>query len=310
MEKFEGFNKKDLSAEAKAQAEEESSKGQVENIEDKIKDDLGAKTIVEEKDKASNINDIFNEIQKLGEGHPSIFQGKSFRISDDKSGNLLIKGLIDKPSKILRIEDLEKYRGKWDSKESSLQFRIEKHNLASQHLHELRTRYGISVPAFEYKIGIDDSFGKLAIFTIVEKINGETLHSNWNMISSDELENLFINLIKYHEDKFFNDTHFLSDLCNLSNYMYGHTEDDSKNKIYLHDIEPVITNFNEKFVYYGDGRDRMYSHIKELRNGIDEVENKLGIEFNSFASSYKLLISKMENYFRKRGVQTPMWNND
>ena len=118
---------------------------------------------------------------------------------------------------------------------------------------ELEDRYGIRVPHFESFIAEHDTKHQRyknkpikTLFSLADKVNGQKLHlvdigrldERERTRFRQELKTLFSSLVKYFADKTGNNEAYLRDVFRPEQYVYGRTEKDSGNGMYLVDIEP------------------------------------------------------------------------
>jgi hypothetical protein len=149
---------------------------------------------------------------------------------------------------------------------------------------ELEGEYNINIPSQNSVIASGekghDSGGRM-IYTVVDKIEGETLNSL--KFSKDEypemrkkIEELYLNLVQYLIDKHKKGEEYLRDVFSSSQYMLGVNKEDVDKKLYLVDVEPLFNEEprNEYGKYYQEAQClwSAMTSIKFLEHKTGDVE--------------------------------------
>jgi len=171
---------------------------------------------------------------------------KRFDVDSPEGVPITIKQFENDPERIVKISRKENiYRFSLDDValvESARTTEIQ--NQAKEEFEELNDKYGVSVAPFEYKTVRDEETNENVLYCISEKIHGENLITKLkekefsNRIG--DVEKWLISLTDYFKDKYREGNHYLGDVANIGNYIYGHRKDETEDKLYLIDTEPVL----------------------------------------------------------------------
>lgn len=105
---------------------------------------------------------------------------------------------------------------------------------------QMKDSYGIKVALIDCVVGKNDD-GKIAVFTVVEQIEGKQLEeATLPAEAKDELDSLLASLAQYYYDAYTNKTRCWND-NKLSQFMYGHKYGEKDNHFYLVDVDPFFT---------------------------------------------------------------------
>src|SRR3989344_9540249 len=157
---------------------------------------------------------------------------------------------------------------------------------------------------FEYAIDMDEEEKEPVLYSVSDKIYGDNLLTKFKEFKFDEnikeVEDLLIALTNYFEDKFYNDNYYLEDVGNLSNYMYGHRKGENKDRIYLVDIEPVLSDLNSL-----EKRKHFYSRMKEsFYPHIEYAEKEMGVNLTDVRKEYSDFIEGVKTTSEENNSKT------
>ena len=168
--------------------------------------------------------------------------------SEDHSRPDVIKGLENNPDKIIRLEKFSKKQIKSNNFDD-LESRVENHKKGKRLFFELKEKYGISVPEFNFVVGEgNDSLPMM--YTVVDKVKGkhfvEALPEFRDEGEIEIIENHFIKIINYLRDKHKEQGEWLCDIVSNKQYMFGKTSNNQEDDLYLVDVQPLFLNFDKK----------------------------------------------------------------
>src|SRR3990167_2361822 len=219
--------------------------------------------------------------------------------------SMSLKQLENNPEKIVKIsrkENIYRFSPKNNPVESPESLEIIKKS--KEHYEELINKYGIAVTPFEYAIDMDEEEKEPVLYSVSDKIYGDNLLTKVKECKFDEnikeVEDLLIALTNYFEDKFYNDNYYLEDVGNLSNYMYGHRKGENKDRIYLVDIEPVLSDLNSL-----EKRKHFYSRMKEsFYPHIEYAEKEMGVNLTDVRKEYSDFIEGVKTTSEENNSKT------
>src|SRR3989338_2088491 len=208
----------------------------------------------------------------------------------------------EKIVKISRKENIYRFSPKNNPVESPESLEIIKKS--KEHYEELINKYGIAVTPFEYAIDMDEEEKEPVLYSVSDKIYGDNLLTKFKEFKFDEnikeVEDLLIALTNYFEDKFYNDNYYLEDVGNLSNYMYGQRKGENKDRIYLVDIEPVLSDLNSL-----EKRKHFYSRMKEsFYPHIEYAEKEMGVNLTDVRKEYSDFIEGVKTTSEENNSKT------
>ena len=220
---------------------------------------------------------------------------KTFSIDNPEGEPIIIKQFEDDSESIIKISRKENiYRFSLDDVAPIESARtIEIQNQAKEEFEELNDDYGISVAPFEYRIIRDEETKENVLYCISEKIHGDNLITKLkekdfsNQIKN--VEKLLISLTNYFKNKYREGNRYLGDVANIGNYIYGHRKDETEDKLYLIDTEPVLVSlktpqwkefFNERV-------------LKHLLEQIEYIEKETGKELAVAHKEYEDLAKEV-----------------
>jgi hypothetical protein len=177
--------------------------------------------------------------------------------------------LENNPNRIIRIDhrNTEKFNV------------VELAQMAKDLYGELNEKYGINVPA-SFFVG-KDKYGKEAIYSVVDKIDGKPLcYVEKNEEVVEKTKKLYASLAKYFFDKFQNSGDFLWDLCKTSQYVYGKKPGEVKNEIFFVDTD----------LRFHNTKTDLYNEVLYLTEYIVKIEEQFGIKLNEARSYVQQLI--------------------
>ena len=213
---------------------------------------------------------------------------KRFDVDSPEGVLITIKQFENDPERIVKVSRKENiYRFSLDNVDPIESARtIEIQNQAKEEFEELNDKYGVSVTPFEYKTVRDEETNENVLYCISEKIHGDNLIVKLkekefsNRIG--DIEKWLISLTNYFKDKYREGNHYLGDVANIGNYIYGHKKDEIEDKLYLIDTEPVLVGlktpqekefFNERV-------------LKNLLAQIEYIEKETGKELIDVHKEY------------------------
>ncbi|OGF25278.1 hypothetical protein A2303_03155 [Candidatus Falkowbacteria bacterium RIFOXYB2_FULL_47_14] len=107
--------------------------------------------------------------------------------------------------------------------------------------------FGVRVPRRDFLIGKNEA-GEKAILTVIDRVRGKNLEKadaaeNGKKLSAKG-EELCLSLINYLTSKTRDRQPYLWDVFHYKQYVYGQTEKDEENHIYMVDVEPLYWEYN------------------------------------------------------------------
>ncbi len=199
-------------------------------------------------------------------------------------GNL--KGADFAPEKGFKIKTLENnhdivirvstYIGE---SEKEKKHRIEHYKKGEKYFAELQEKYNIRIPKTQFVIGKDEH-GYPALYTIIERVHGKNLDERTSGENDDvyieELEELYINLLRYFEDKHSTNEDILNDFDNVQ-FVYGKRKNETENHIYLVDVDPTYGSHSSEYAYF----------LFQMAKMITEAEKSLGEKLLDARAKFK-----------------------
>lgn len=156
-----------------------------------------------------------------------------------------IKELKSRPDKLVREFSDAASRIKFNSE--NLNWYIKKFLPQGRKIFmQLRKTYGIKVVTMDYVVGQNEK-GKLTLFTIVDRIDGENLE-DIKVLPAEakkELDSTYAALAQYYLDAYTNKSDHWGDPSNKQ-FVYGHKYGKKENHVYLVDIDPEVNIYNEQ----------------------------------------------------------------
>jgi len=120
---------------------------------------------------------------------------------------------------------------------------------AKKFFKEMAEKYDINIVSMDTVVGKNEK-GERAVFTIIDKIEGESLSKIEVLpfVARDELEQLYVSLAHYYHDIWKQDKKYWAD-GNNTQFMYGHKQNSDDNHFFLVDVDArfYLENENEFF---------------------------------------------------------------
>ncbi len=148
--------------------------------------------------------------------------------------------------------------------------------IGQQLFHELEYRYGIRSPV-QFIIARNDS-GKIAYYGITEKIRSvdvDDLADTERTRTVDDFQRMFETLITYCEDKVRTRSHYLMELFDATQYIYGTRPGQLEQRWYLIDTDPVFC--------------RSLEYMNYMLGNIEENLEDSGVDFTVLEPRIKAL---------------------
>ena len=152
-----------------------------------------------------------------------------------------IKKLKNRPDKLIREHELEE-----GEDENEL---IKLHSEGKKLFEKINNDYGINVISHDHLLGKNEN-GKIAIFTIVDKIEGKNLSETEKLPDKmkDELDALYESLGQHYIDAWKQKSKYWAD-ANNRQFIYGHKHGEQEKRIYLADVDPRFFRPNENELF-------------------------------------------------------------
>lgn len=198
--------------------------------------------------------------------------------------------------KIIRMEDVV-----MSSEESATRRRPwtpEAFREAKMEIDKLRKDYGVNVVRVDEVIGKDE-YGRVKMFLIVDDIEGVRLDEIYETPSfSDktvaEADSFLTGVLSYLFDAYRSKKLFLWDLGELNQYVYGHKAGESRDKIYLVDVEPYLSKPEDE--YY---RNSFQHNLVNFFTMLGQFERRLSPTANLSLPKLRAKLEEAEKYLEK-----------
>lgn len=124
---------------------------------------------------------------------------------------------------------------------------IDRHRDVKKMFDNMRTNYGIHIPEMEFVIGPSPKTkDEIIVYTVVNKIHGNSLNNLHETINSDEarvkIDNCLTSMVQYYWDVEKNGGWYVNDFTNLGElFMYGRRAGETEDNIWLVDVD--LPNF-------------------------------------------------------------------
>jgi len=152
-----------------------------------------------------------------------------------------IKKLKNRPDKLIREHELEEGEDKDEL--------IELHSESKKLFEKINNDYGINVISQDHIVGKNEN-GKIAIFTIVDKIVGKNLSETEKLPDEmkNELDALYESLGQHCINAWKQNSKYWADVNNRQ-FIYGHKYGEKEKHIYLADVDPRFFRPNENELF-------------------------------------------------------------
>lgn len=123
----------------------------------------------------------------------------------------------------------------------------------SQLLTELDEKYGIKNPGY-YPVVAGENIESSKAYVVVPRVDGVSLAeaaSTGKPEVLQQIDELYSSLAKYLVDKADNDESYMTDVLSDDQYMFGHVDGETQNRIYLVDVGVLIGKPNSYCKYAG-----------------------------------------------------------
>jgi len=187
----------------------------------------------------------------------------------------VIKKLYNSPNKLVRewkVEEIEK--------REDIDLRIAEMKRGMKIFDVLRDNYGLNVVKTELILGGSKKDPKF--YMVVDKIEGSNLNRIKNFPSEilEEIDDLFIKIIKYYSDVYKNGGDYWWDFGNRQ-IVYGYKTGEEKDKFYIVDVEPRVREYKkhskpDNFLFF--------SVFENIIIDIKEAEKKFPVSFKLIKS--------------------------
>ena len=140
--------------------------------------------------------------------------------------------------------------------------------------YQLRDRYGISIPDFDYEVG-DRNRGYATLYTYVDKIEGGNIaDTSLPQESKEKLDVFYKTMIDYYLDVYQNGGNYWADFRN-DQLVYGHKVGEGNNEVYVVDLDSsniAIGNYDtaNKAVY----NERLFEQLFSVAYSITKQKVK------------------------------------
>lgn len=178
-----------------------------------------------------------------------------------------VQAFVDYPDKIVRVDQ-------------AFRFKFKDFIIGRKLLRELRDRYQVHIPHFEYVRGWDPESNSDTVYTIVDRVKGKSL---WDIDhveppnvehAREQFDMLCVNLTRYYHDKFLKGGLFLINWSS-GDFMYGRTSGDNEDKLYLVDLDPRYAG-QKSGLNSNDDRWIARRHLLNVNSLLLKLEKVLG----------------------------------
>lgn len=155
---------------------------------------------------------------------------------------------------------------------------------------ELKINYEVGTPV-RFFIGKNED-NKKVFYTRVDKIDGQDLNARESLDDiADKVQELYVDLSNYFIGKLRGEEFFLTDICNLSQYVYGKklSKTDCENQIYLVDAD----------IYMDNRAKSLLTVVYWLSRYLSAAEQKLRIRNSLARNNIENFIGEYEERFPK-----------
>lgn len=136
---------------------------------------------------------------------------------------------------------------------------------------KLEKRYGIAIPKIDLIVGEEVSDGRIQMFSVVDKIQGQDLMRASRLPNSakDKFDQFFSALVQHYADAYREGGDCWADLI-TEQIMYGHKTGREEDKVYIVDLDPRYRAYAKGDTYTGD----LLGFLKEAYRCIETAESK------------------------------------
>ena len=135
---------------------------------------------------------------------------------------------------------------------------------------EMRDKYGVTLPEFQYVVSEDPDGQSTRLFTMTEEVRGRELSDipEFTMEEAQEVDRVFSGAIRQLADSYRMKNRYWIDI-DISQFMLGKRMNEEKDSVYMVDVEPRSTT------WYGNAGEPM-SQVFKILAGIELVESRSG----------------------------------
>ena len=139
----------------------------------------------------------------------------------------------------------------------------------------LRRQYNLHVPNIQMIVSHDER-GNEVVFKIIDEIEGENLRAIHSVPSyeKEKADVFFAGLTRYLFETFKSGSEYLSDLCEMEQYVYGRNKDDKVNNFWIVDVNLFTEGPREGNNDYNYDEELLGS-FKMLASDIVSMERKM-----------------------------------
>ncbi|MDO8523428.1 MAG: hypothetical protein Q7S12_04085 [bacterium] len=183
-----------------------------------------------------------------------------------------LKKLRSSPDKLVKEWPLYSRR---ERKEKDFEVELNKRTVEFKRgmavFHELEERYGIAIPKIDLIVGEEVSDGRIQMFSVVDKIQGQDLMRASGLPNSakDKFDQFFSVMTQHSIDTYREGGDCWDDLI-PEQIMYGHKTGGEEDKIYIVDTDPRYYAFGKG----GPDIDILYKCLKSVTDCIETAESK------------------------------------
>lgn len=133
----------------------------------------------------------------------------------------------------------------------------------------------VAVPKHQFALGNRSRDVAIpSIYTVTDRVVGRPLNEEImakdSALSNEALETFFKNLIDYYKDSFYGGKDVLTDAAHIKQFMYGTTVSDPDPKIYLVDLDTLVSDSRGRQAYLTGVLSRSLSDIETMLATVDQ----------------------------------------